>query len=316
MTIIVVQILKLTIIGIIGAVAVKTKLIAKQHYDGLVKIIMKICLPLLIFTSFANTAMSETILKNMPYILLLSFMSVGALFILSKISAYILKINKPDSLLFNCHNMFGNVAFLGFPLLDSLFPGGEGLIYAAIFQLGHDSLLWTWGIYIMSRNDEQQKHTKLKHLLNPTTIAFILGIAFMISKIKIPNLIFEPLEKIGHTTIYLSTIYVGAILSNINFKNLLKNFNTYVLCFNKLILGPMIILSIVLVISLLGFDMSHNAIACAVLQSAMPCMIIISVLADEYKLNTKQAAENIFVSTLLSIITLPIVYYIISLTFK
>ncbi len=88
---------------------------------------------------------------------------------------------------------------------------------------------------------------------------------------------------------------------------------SYILSFNKLIFAPLVLALILFLVKSLGLNISDTAFICAVLQSAMPCMIIISVLAEDLGLNAKQAVENILVSSVLSIFTLPFIYWVISI---
>lgn len=311
MQIIIEQILILGFIALIGMIAYKLKALSKENNTGLVKVILKITLPILIFTTFSNTDLNEDILKNFPIVFISAIISVVLLFLLSNISSKILKLDKGNKALHNAHTMFGNTVFLGFPLLDALFPGGEGLIYASIFQLSHDSLMWTWGVLILSKASNKKADKGIKHLINPITISFILGLLMMIFKIKIPELLSKPLSGIGQSTIYISMIYVGAILAQAKLKPLIQNLRSYILSLNKLILAPLILSLFLIFIKYLGIQVSNTALFCAVLQSAMPCMIIISVLAEDFGLNYKQAVENILVSSVLSIFTLPFIYWVI-----
>ncbi|HOZ30205.1 MAG TPA: AEC family transporter [Bacteroidales bacterium] len=304
------QILILILICFAGIIAFRFKAVSASHAEGLVKVIMKITLPLLIFTSFAGTKLNDEILINFPIIFASAIFSVSILFLLSKISAKILKLDRENTALHNTHTMFGNVVFLGFPLLDALYPGGEGLIYATIFQIGNDALLWTWGVFILNKAAKQQKEFTIKHIINPATVAFVIGAVFMIFKIRIPELIFKPLFGLGHTTIYLSMIYVGIVLAQIKLKPLIQNLRSYILSFNKLLVAPIILMFVFILLKSTGINISDVAITCAVLQTAMPCMVIISILAEDLGLNSKQAVENILVSSVLSIITLPGVYWL------
>ena len=315
MKIIAEQVLILSIIGFIGFIASKLKFLTTENRKGLSKVIMKITLPFLIFTTFAGTKLNNEMLIAFPYIFGAAFVSVFIFYHIASLSAKIQKFNKSNTALHQTSTMFGNVIFMGFPLLNALFPGGEGLIYATIFQISHESLVWTAGVFILNKASEHKSRHTWRHLLNPTTAAFILGVIFLIFKIKIPQLIHTPIYGLGHTTIYLSMLYVGAILSDVNAKALLTNLRSYVVSFNKLIIGPTCVMAIFYTLKLCGVNIPPKGIICAVLQSAMPCMIIISVLAQELGLNSKQSVENIFVSSILSIFTLPALYYILTLIF-
>lgn len=311
MQVIVEQILILAVTGLIGWGAFRLKAFTQEDAEGLVKVILKITLPLLIFTTFAGTQLNAEMIAAFPFVFGAAFVSVAVLFLLSQWSAKLQKLDRENTALHKTSTMFGNVAFLGYPLLNAVFPGGEGLIYATIFQLGHDGLMWTWGIFILNNGAQQKSSQSWRHMINPTTIAFLAGVLFLVLKIKIPPILFEPLSGLGHTTIYLSMVYVGAVLATVKVKALLTNARSYIVSLNKLIVGPLIVLCCFYVLRRAGVYIPFTAMGAAIMQSATPCMIIISILAKELKLNAKQSVENIFISSILSMATLPFIYFLI-----
>lgn len=309
MLIIIEQIGILAILGLIGFIAFKLKWLNQEINTNLVKLIMRITLPLLLFTSFAHADFTLDIFKNGIIVFIMSISTVVLLFIVSSISAKLLRLDKENNALHRTNSMFGNVVFLGFPLLDALFPGGEGLLFAGIFQLGHDTLMWTWGIFILNKGAKKTSTSTWRHLINPVTIGFAIGLAFMFINIEIPNVIFKPLTGLGQSTIYLSMVYVGAILAQVRVIKVLMNYRAWIVSLNKLVLVPVLVVLIIKVFQTTGLiHISTEAAGVIVLQAGMPCMIIISVLARDLGLNDKQAVENIFLSTLLSLFTLPLLF--------
>jgi len=304
------QILILFIIAAVGFIAMKAKVLTKEGNAGLVKLILKITLPLLILTTFSNTELSSEILLSLPFVAATAFCSIMILFGLGKISAKLQKLDKENTALHSVSTMFGNVAFLGFPLLNAVFPNGEGLIYASIFQLSHDTILWTFGLFTLKKASTKNSEKSWKHIINPATISLIIGLFLFLFQIKLPQIIYNPLHGIGNSTIYLSMIYIGAILSTVKIKKILLNFRSYILCFNKLILCPIIIILIFVSLKNFGLKISEKALISSILETATPCMIIVSILAEELGLNSKQSVENIFISSILSIITLPFIYWL------
>lgn len=310
MLIIIEQIGILAILGLIGFIAFRLKWLNQEINTNLVKLIMRITLPLLLFTSFAHADFTLDIFKNGIVVFIMAISTVILLFVVSGISARLLKLDKENKALHRANSMFGNVVFLGFPLLDAIFPGGEGLLFAGIFQLGHDILMWTWGIYILNKGSEKSVKDNWKHLINPVTIGFALGLTFMFIKLEIPNVIFKPLTGLGHSTIYLSMVYVGAILAQVKIIKVLINYRAWIVSLNKLVLVPVLIVLIIRALQATGLiHISNEAAGVIVLQAGMPCMILISVLARDLGLNDRQAVENIFLSTLLSLLTLPLLFY-------
>jgi len=310
------QILILGLITLIGYLAFVLKAVNKEINQALVRIIMKVTLPLLLFTTIANLETDSKALINGIVIFFAGALAVLILYLLSRLSSKILKLDRSNKALHKAHTMFGNVVFLGFPLMDALFPGGKGLLYATLFQLGQDTLMWTWGIVMMSKaSDKTTKHS-WKHLFNLNTLAFALGFLFYFTGIKLPFVFNQALSGIGHTTIYLSMVYVGAVLAQVKLISLIKNFRSYFLSFNKLLLGPAMLAGILYALQSAGLQwMDTDAIVVIVLQAGMPSMIIISVIARELGLNDFQATQNIFVTTVLSLVTLPLLYYLLMLMF-
>ena len=82
-----------------------------------------------------------------------------------------------------------------------------------------------------------------------------------------------------------------------------------------MVFGALFLLGAFYLLKVCGVEVPKKAVIVSVMQAAMPCMIVISVLAQEMGLNSKQAVENIFVTSILSIGSLPIIYWLIGLIF-
>jgi len=306
------QILILGILVCIGVFATKTGIINENLKEGISGLVFKITLPLMIFTNFVALDITPELLKNGAMVLIFAYISMFLLMLAGRLSSGILSLNRRKSTIHVLHTMFGNHVFLGFPLINALFPGGEGLFYATLFFIVSSSLMWTLGIYMLNRENNANVIDNLRHLLNPNTIAFFFGFLFMIFDINLPYLLDSPLSGLGDTTNYLSMLYIGAMLAQINIRGVLTRGSVFLLSFNKLLLVPFImIIAINLAISIFSLEISHIARSVIVLQSGMPCMAIIVVLARKFKADDELATVNLFISTILSVITLPFLYYLV-----
>ncbi len=310
------QLIILGILVLIGIIAARAKVLTEHISSSLTKVILKITLPLLIFTTFADKTLNTTFIYNGIVVFISAIFSVFLLYILGSFVARISKLNKQRKKLHQVQTMFGNIVFLGFPLLDSLFPGGEGLMYASIFQIAHDSLVWTLGVFMLGKESKEESKHKKKILLNPNTIAFILGISFMLTPFSLPELIILPMAKLGHTTIYLSMLYIGYILQIANIKEIFKDYRAYILSLNKLIIAPLIILFLLSYLQQSGIiSISNTALQVIIFQVGMPGMIVISILAKEMGYDEHRAITNIFVSTILSLGSLQFLFYLMNTYF-
>ena len=306
------QISILGLLALVGYFAGKFKFFPDGFSAGINKLVMKITLPLMIFTSLSKFDFSIEILQSSFFVLIFAYISMFLLLFAGTISAKIMKLDSHAYTIHRIHTTFGNIAFLGYPLLDSLFPGGKGLLYAVVYHMVNDSLMWTIGILLFNKNRKIKIVDSLKHLVNPNTIAFAFGIIAFLVSFKLPYILDRTFSGLGGTTIYLSMIYIGMMLSKISIKGTFKELQIYVLSFNKMLLIPFILLLIIsFTESLFGFKMDITAKSVVVLQAAMPCMATVVIMATEFKSDAELAAKNVFLTTLLSAVTLPVVYWFI-----
>ncbi len=307
------QISILAVLVVIGVGASKLNIINVQAKDLLARIIFNITLPLLIFTGVSNMELTPSLATNSLAALVFSALMIGLMWGIGAVSSRLLKLPPATGSVHTVHTMFGNIIYLGFPLINALFPGGDGLYYAMLLHLVSSFIMWTLGVHLLQSENRTGFFAGLKHLANPNTFAFVLGFLMLAFSIKLPVILKASLGGLGDTTIYLSMLYIGAILAGIKWKEALTSFQAYILSFNKLVTVPLTGLFLVLVpLKLLSFSPGNLAYSVILLELAMPCMANIVVLAKIYGADDTMAAKNVFISTVLSIITLPFVYYLLT----
>jgi malate permease and related proteins len=303
------QIAVLSILVVVGVLATKAKIITASVKNGIADIVFDITLPLLIITTFARIEITPVIIKNSSLVFLFAYIAMGVMYVTGDIFAKVSRLKGNQRAVFINHHMYGNIVFLGFPLMDALFPGGEGLLYAAIYQLASNSVMWTFGVWVFLKGKGGSKKDVWKNMLNPNTIAFFVGLLVMFFKIKLPDIVFEPLNGLGKSTIYLSMLYIGAMLAFTSVKGTLRKSHVFLLSFNKLLLAPSIIAFIVYAMTHWLFpSFGEISMKVLILQTSMPCMATIVVMARKFGSDDTLATENVFVSTLLSMITIPLIY--------
>jgi len=311
------QILILLIPAIAGFLASWQKVLTAENNSILARIIVKITLPILLFISIATRNINTQILHEGFYVFLGGILASALLFFTAKFWLSLFPTNKNKSAIFKTHSIFGNIVFIGFPLLDSIYPGGQGLFFAACFQIASESLLWSFGIQILTTDQKWNTKTFLKHLFNINTIAFIAGLLFLLLKIPIPEIITKGMLGTGHATIYLAMVYIGALFYFINIKSLLHDYHAYLLSINKLLIVPILITVLIFTLkNMKWINISIEASTVIILQCAMPAMTVIVMLAREYGSDYESASRNVIISTFLSLISLPLIYAFCNFIFK
>jgi len=296
------KIIALFLIILIGVYGTKKHIINDDVNKGLRRILLEITLPLLVINSFSfsfDEGMGRNIITAFIYSIL--FMILGG--IISYILLKPLKGEKKKILHFA--NFFSNCGFIGFPIINSIF-GAEGVVYTSIFNMVFTIFLWTYGVMIFS--DKLSKENIKKVLLNPSIIAVYIGIPIMIFNIKLPASILDTTKIVGDMTAPISMIIVGSILLKVKIKSIFKEASVYYGALIKLIVIPLAIYMIKLIIK----DNSSVIDTIIVIQ-AMPAAAMTSIFAADFDKEKEYGAIVVFVTTLLSIITIPVIVKVIGL---
>jgi predicted permease len=305
---------QLLIFGIligVGALAFWRKVITTEIKNNLARIVIDVTLPFLIFSTFANMDPDPELIKNGLFVFGMAFINLFVFRLIGIISSKLLKLNSSQETVHTLHTMFGNIVFLGFPLLDALFPNGLGVFYGAVYQLASNSITFTYGV---SRLSSGTHKSGWKSLINFNTIALALGALVLAFGLSLPSAVKVSFESLGKCTSPLSMVYIGAMLASMNIRSAIMQRSIYVLSFNKLLFAPLFMAVVyIFVFSLIRVEISKEAYFVLMLQAAMPCQTIVVVLAHRYNSDYYLAGANLFVTTLLCIATLPLVYYCLEL---
>ncbi len=305
------QLLILAILAGVGVIAAKAGVMSSEGKDLLSRVIYNITLPLMLFTNFSALDFDMRLLENTLLTMVLAFFSMVLSFLIGWLAAKAFKIKGTEGDVFTTQMIFGNIVFLGYPLVFSLY-GEEGLLYASGFQLISNILLYTLGVILLTKGNGKTIGKSMMHVINPNTIAIVAGFIVFLLPFKIPLFLQKSLGGLGGTTVYLSMIYIGAMMYHSKIRGLIFRKSIYILSSIKLLVVPLL-LALIFILAGTFADGGLNTLVLSVvvLQSAMPAMTIVIILARIYGSDDKMATANVFVSTLLSVVTIPIVLFVI-----
>jgi len=280
--VVITQIIILAVVVLIGAIAAKFRVLTIDSKDMLSKVIFNISLPLMLFTNFFRLEATPRLIANSLTILAISGFVVFFLLLIGWLTAKAFRLQGSEAAVFKVHAMFGNTIFLGFPLITALY-GVEGLLYASMFQLVSTIIMWTAGVVILSQGNGTSWKKSLGKVFNPNTIATVAGLVCFILSVKLPDILLKPLTELGSANTWLSMLYIGAMLVLSNAGGLLRKKNLYLVSFNRLILGPALLISIFwLIAALTGLAPDKLVTSVIVIEASMPCMVTVVIMAKEY----------------------------------
>lgn len=295
LSVIVNGVISLFLIILVGVYAAKKRIITKEINKGLTNILLKITLPCLVVSSFIfdlSDELKDNIIRCFIYSPLVLIISIVISYIL------LIPIKGEKKIIIQFANVFSNCGFIGFPIVFSIY-GNEGVIYASIFNLFFTAFLWTYGVILF--NGKMKREDIKKVLLNPAIVAVFIGLIIMIFGFDIPSVLSSTLDLVGNMTSPLSMIIVGVILGNAKIISYLKDKIIYYSAFLKLIIMPCILI----LISRLLKDTSL-VIKTLIIVTAMPAAAMTSILAESFDKESEYSAVIVFITTLFSVITFPI----------
>ena len=182
--IIISQIFILAVVVLIGVIAAGFRVLTKESKDMLSKVIFNISLPLMLFTNFMMLEATPRLLANSVVVLSVAGFVIFFLLFAGWITTTVFKIRGSEASVFRMHSMFGNTVFLGFPLITALY-GQEGLLYASMFQLVSNVIMWTAGVLVLTHGNGVSWKRNLLRVLNPSTIATVTGLLFFLFSIRL-----------------------------------------------------------------------------------------------------------------------------------
>ena len=297
------SVLILFILIIPGILLRKTKLASDNLPAGLTNVILYVAQPAMIVVSFIRPYDSE-VMKTALGVLVFSFVMHSVFFGLSMLFFKNAEEQKKRVYRFGC--IFANSGYMGIPLIMTLF-GSDAAIYPTFYIIGFNFFCWSLGALIYSGDKSYISPRKM--FLNPATIPTYIGLIFFLLPIDayVPRFIVEPLDMLRNIVAPLSMMIVGLRLADMKLKGAFKDANLFIALAVKLILFPVVAWGIVKLVSLTGLYSNDMTTAVVLISAACPCATMTSMFAEKFHGDSITASMFVSLSTVLSIVTMPVV---------
>ena len=299
--------LTLFAIVVVGYIAGKLGYMGGTFDKKLSKVVIDITCPALILSS----AMTGE-LPDRRYILPLLGISVLTYVLLTGVALLLprfLTKKKDDEGVIGFAMMFGNVGFMGYPIVASIF-GHEAVFYAAVLNVVNTFTVFTVGtMLIVGKNQStvEEKEMSQKKMLRkvlystPMLSAYLTMLIVALEIKDIPEFISQPLTMIGNITVPAALLIIGSSMSQLPLRALLGNSTIYTATLMRLAILP---IGIHYLMTLLGFSSFVVGINTVVI--AMPVATYGTILCLRHGKDTTLITEVTFITTLLAMISIPL----------
>ena len=291
--------LKLFLLLVLGFVLFKCHIFDEYTNKKISALIVNVASPMLIISSIAGVEGSN---KSVVFLMIGAgiLMYIGFI-ILGKIINRLFPFPKKDWPVYECMVVFANTGFMGYPVLLDVF-GQEAVFYASLIHMAFNFFVYTYAIMCLTKGDDSEFKLNFKQLLTPGIILIFVGIFIYLFDIQLPSVLMDTINSVGSLTAPLSMMMIGSSLAVYPIKNSFTDWRSYVFAFVRLMIVPFVTM---IMCRLLHIDAYYANIT--IITNAMPVGSMVLMLATQYNANVKIVTRNIVVSTLLSVITIPIV---------
>jgi len=290
---------------VIGYVFAKLKITGTEFNRACSKLVMNLFLPTMILGSVINKEMamtgSELIFGTvMMFVMFAINLAIG-------FSASMLRgLKDGDRAMHRILMCYMNNSFMGLPIVGAMY-GADAVFFASMLNIPFNLTLYTLGVSQLQKTDGVSGFN-LRSILTLPLISTVLAAIIFFSKPVIPFFIEDTISTISTATVPMSMLVVGSTLGNVSIGEAFRDINIYKMSFVRLIVCPLIVW-----LALRSFMPDRVMFGSIVILAAMPMAVVATPLGIENGRDGVESSKCIFVSTLLSVLTIPLMIYLLKL---
>ena len=204
--------------------------------------------------------------------------------------------------------VFGNIGFIGIPLTEAVL-GADALVYVCFHNLIFCLLIYTVGISKIKKaadkgtaGDGNRILFTIRRIINAGTVSAIGALIFYVAGWELPEVLMSTCDYAGRATTFLSMMILGAAVARMNVKKALSDVSLIAFSAIRLVAIPVLILLILKLFIKDPMIVNTSALMLAVPAGNMPL-----IMATQHRLEARELANGIVLTTVLSLITIPIV---------
>lgn len=287
------QIVLMFIYMMIGFLLYKKKFVTKQGSKELGLILLYVILPVVIVKAYLVTFSAE-LLRGLA----LSFAASLLVLLLSMLLSRIVFRSKYPIEQFS--SAFSNAGFIGIPLVEMTFNDSMAVFYVSSFVALLNILQWTYGIVVMTGKRDSIAPKKIT--TNPIVISFIVGIILFFLPVELPEVLNSAVAAVSSMNAPVAMIILGTYLAQMKLRELFTDRMVYLCAVMRLIVIPLATAAVLALIP--GNEMLKMSV---LIVAATPVGSNVAIFAQMEEMDYTQAVKDICLSTLLCIVTIPLV---------
>ena len=292
------QMLILLLMIVLGYIGGKTKVMSIESNKSLSLLVNCITNP----CSVLNSALcTQHILSNGEVLKLIGIMVLMyiGLILLAQVVPRLLRVPADQRGQYKYMVIFSNVGYMGMPVVRSIF-GEEATFCVSVFIMVFNLFIYTYGVRLI-RKEEKASGISWKSLLTPMMVCSLIGIVGYLAGVQLEGVAADTLSMVSGVTTPCAMMIIGTALAALPIKSVFLNWRVYIVALLKLLVIP-----IAVFLCLRGVMGDSMILGVVVVVMAMPIATNFTMLSAQYGADQKLAAASVFLTTLLSVFTIPV----------
>ena len=296
------KMLSLAVMMLLGFAANKGGILDGHANKSLSDLVVNITTPCMMLAALSATKARRSDLLLMIVCAVIMF---GLFFLAAQVIPKRLPVPEKEVPAYKYFTIFTNNGFMGFPIVKALW-GNKALIYASLINIPVSIMMYTYGIWLYSNKSGEHAKFSLRKLINIPNISAVLVLILALLKVGFGGPVQDTLSVIGDATVPLSMIVVGSTLAERAQNGKFRDWMVYVFAAVRLLEFPLAVFGLVY---FLPIDPLIKGVL--VIIAAMPGSANGVLFAQQYSYNRTVSSWYVFVSTVMSVLTIPLISVIV-----
>lgn len=302
------QMIVLFLLMLIGFFCYKKEVITDEVSKKISAIVVNIANPAMILSGGMDGS-SVIAGKELITVLIIIAVMYTVLVLLGQLMPKLLRVDLKSRGAYQAMTIFSNIGFMGFPVIAALY-GNQALLYGALFTIPYNLLIYTYGVSVMEISRDEGKKEKKRfpwnRVLNTGVIACLVTMVLYFGRIPVPAFLKAVVTSLSNLTAPLSMMVIGASLAVIDLKKLFGDKRLLVFSVIKLLIIP--VAGTFIIKQFVNHEM---IVGVCMVMLATPVGSMTAMLAQQYEGDYEMAARGVALTTILSVVTMPVVALIV-----
>ncbi len=290
------QVLELFILIAVGFLCGKTKMLNEKTVKSVTDIVLYIVCPCVIIENFIrpfDPAMLGGLLTAGAAALVIHIVSVV-------IAMLVFHDKKPErNRVYRFALIFSNCGYMSLPMQQAIL-GSDGVFFGAVYIVVFNIVMWTFGVWLSS-GDKKSLSVK-KITLNPCIIGMAVGFVIFLTSLPVPEIIKKPIEFLANLNTPLPMMIVGYYLSQTKILDAFKDGKGFICVLFRLIAVPLLAFG-----GMMLCGIRDTVLITCVIAASAPAAAATTMFAAKFDNDARLSVNLVTLSTLLSVITMPLI---------